>query len=154
MDTTKPQKKLIAIDPGASGGLAWRTDTTTSAVKMPETEGDILSFLRRFNHIDTCVFLEEVGGYVGKAQPGSAMFVFGRNTGFLIGAIMALGFRLEMVRPQTWQKNLGIGTSRTCASKTEWKNKLKALAQRKFPDAKVTLATADALLILDYAENL
>jgi hypothetical protein len=59
-----------------------------------------------------------------------------------------------MVRPQTWQKNLGIGTSRTCASKTEWKNKLKALAQRKFPDAKVTLATADALLILDYAENL
>lgn len=103
---------------------------------------------------DYTVYMEEVGGYVGKAQPGSAMFVFGRNTGFLIGAIMALGFRLEMVRPQTWQKNLGIGTSRTCASKSEWKNKLKALAQRKFPAANVTLATSDALLILDYAETL
>lgn len=154
MDTEKPKKKLIAIDPGASGGLAWRTETKASAIKMPETEGDIISFLRGFNHNDTCVFLEEVGGYIGKAQPGSAMFTFGRNTGFLIGAVMALGFRLEMVRPQTWQKNLGIGTSRTCASKTEWKNKLKALAQRKFPQVGVTLATADALLILDYAENL
>lgn len=154
MDTEKPKKKLIAIDPGASGGLAWRAETKASAIKMPETEGDIIGFLRGFNHNDTCVFLEEVGGYIGKAQPGSAMFTFGRNTGFLIGAIMALGFRLEMVRPQTWQKKLGIGTSRTCASKTEWKNKLKALAQRKFPQVNVTLATADALLILDYAENL
>lgn len=121
---------------------------------MPETEGDILGFLKRFNPIEHTVWLEEVGGYVGKAQPGSAMFTFGRNTGFLIGVLMALGFRLEMVRPQTWQKRLGIGTSRTCASKTEWKNKLKAVAQRKFPSATVTLATSDALLILDYAENI
>lgn len=121
---------------------------------MPETEGDVLQFLRRFNPNDYIVFIEEVGGYIGKAQPGSAMFSFGRNVGFLIGAIMALGFRLETVRPQIWQKRLGVGTSRTCASKTEWKNKLKAVAQRKFPAANTTLATSDALLILDYAEDL
>lgn len=151
----KTQTRFIAIDPGASGGIAWRDDDKAiHTARMPETEGDILSLLRRFKMSDYTVYMEEVGGYVGKAQPGSAMFVFGRNTGFLIGAIMALGFRLEMVRPQTWQKNLGIGTSRTCASKSEWKNKLKALAQRKFPAANVTLATSDALLILDYAETL
>ena len=154
MDTQKPKTKYVAIDPGASGGVAWRDAEKITAVKMPETEGDILALLRGFKQNETIVFLEEVGGYIGKAQPGSAMFVFGRNTGFLIGAIMALGFRLEMVRPQTWQKNLGVGTSRTCASKAEWKNKLKALAQRKFPEAHVTLATSDALLILDYAETL
>jgi hypothetical protein len=121
---------------------------------MPETEGDIIIFMRGFNPDAHTIFMEEVGGYIGKAQPGSAMFTFGRNTGFLIGAIMAMGFRLEMVRPQVWQKRLGIGTSRTCASKSEWKNKLKAVAQRKFPTANVTLATSDALLILDYAEDL
>lgn len=118
---------------------------------MPGTEGDILAFMRGFNPKEYVIFMEEVGGYVGKAQPGSAMFTFGRNSGFLIGVIMALGFRLEMVRPQKWQKDLGIGNSRGCSSKTEWKNKLKALAQRKFPGVDVTLATSDALLILDHA---
>lgn len=124
-----------------------------TAVKMPETEGDLVSFFYGFKPSTYTVFMEEVGGYIGRAQPGSAMFKFGRNTGFVIGVVMALGFRLEMVRPQKWQKNLGLGTSAGCASKTEWKNKLKAEAQRKFPGAGVTLATADALLILDYATS-
>jgi hypothetical protein len=150
---TATQTLHLAIDPGASGGIAWQTQEAVCTQRMPSTEGDILSFMRRFNPNEYVVFMEEVGGYVGKAQPGSAMFTFGRNTGFLIGVIMALGFRLEMVRPQRWQKDLGIGNSRACASKTEWKNKLKALAQRKFPGVDVTLATSDALLILDHALN-
>lgn len=151
---TESQTLYLAIDPGASGGFAWQTKEAVCAQKMPGTEGDVLSFMRGFNPTDYVVFMEEVGGYVGRAQPGSAMFTFGRNSGFLIGVIMALGFRLEMVRPQKWQKDMGVGTSKTCASKTEWKNRLKALAQRKFPNLDITLATADALLILDYAENL
>jgi hypothetical protein len=110
---------------------------------MPETEGDVLMFLRGFNPEDQTVFLEEVGGYTGKAQPGSAMFTFGRNTGFLIGAIMALGFRLEMVRPQVWQKVMG------CMTKGD-KNVSKRKAQELFPSMKVTHATADALLIAAY----
>jgi hypothetical protein len=155
MDQEEQKGRIISIDPGASGGIAWRTsEGGILCAKMPETEGDIIIFMRGFNPDAHTIFMEEVGGYIGKAQPGSAMFTFGRNTGFLIGAIMAMGFRLEMVRPQVWQKRLGIGTSRTCASKSEWKNKLKAVAQRKFPTANVTLATSDALLILDYAEDL
>jgi len=154
MDTTTPKKRFIGIDPGSSGGLAWRDENgAVSAIKMPETEGDVLQLLTGFKQTAYVVILEEVGGYVGKAQPGSAMFKFGRHTGFLIGVIMALGFRLEMVRPQKWQKPLGVGTSGNCASKTEWKNKLKALAQRKFPGVSVTLSTSDALLIMDYAEQ-
>jgi len=34
--------------------------------------------------------------------------------------------------------------------KTEWKGKLKAEAQRRFPGLDITLATCDALLILEY----
>lgn len=33
----------------------------------------------------------------------------------------------------------------------EWKNKLKASAQRLYPKLKVTLLTSNAILILDYA---
>jgi hypothetical protein len=153
MDTLPSQKRILAIDPGGSGGIAWQEESGVTSVKMPETEGDILSFFRGFKINSYTVFMEEVGGYVGKAQPGSAMFKFGRHTGFVIGVVMALGFRLEMVRPQKWQKNLGLGTSKDCASKADWKRKLKAEAQRKFPGVAVTLYNADALLILDYATN-
>jgi len=61
--------------------------------------------------------------------------------------------RVELVRPQKWQKALGLGSASGCASKTEWKNKLKAAAQRLYPHLKPTLATADALLILDFARR-
>ena len=46
------------------------------------------------------------------------------------------------------QKHIGVGT-RGGMSKTEWKNKLKSEAQRRYPDQTVTLATADGLLIMD-----
>jgi hypothetical protein len=91
-----------------------------------------------------------VSGFAGKAQPGSAMFKFGDQFGFLKGVLQTLGIRLELVRPQVWQKAFGLGTASACASKTIWKNKLKAEAQRRFPHLEVTLKTADALLILEY----
>jgi hypothetical protein len=45
---------------------------------------------------------------------------------------------------------LGLGVSD--GNKTIWKNKLKTRAQQLYPGIKVTLANADALLILRYAE--
>jgi hypothetical protein len=55
-----------------------------------------------------------------------------------------------MVRPAKWQQHFGLGKRSGCASDTEWKNKLKQAAQRLYPDIKVTLDTADALLLLEY----
>ena len=78
------------------------------------------------------------------------MFKFGRGVGVLIGALMAFGWRVIEVTPQKWQKHIGLGT-RGSMSKTEWKNKLKSEAQRRYPDLTVTLSTADALLIMEYA---
>jgi len=149
-------KTIIAIDPGVAGGVAVCAFGTTVCHPMPATQGDVLELIRDLKRAaDTegaeCVcVLEEVGGFAGKAQPGSAMFKFGEGYGFLKGVIQALGIKLELVRPQVWQKSFGLGTASRCASKTEWKNKLKAEAQRRFPTLRVTLATADALLIADY----
>jgi len=150
-------KTILAIDPGLSGGLAVSRFGKTECYPMPATGGDQLALVRdvktaaAVEAVELVCVLEEVGGFAGKAQPGSAMFRFGENYGFLKGVIQALEIRLMLVRPQVWQKGFGLGTASACASKTEWKNKLKAEAQRRFPHLKVTHKTADALLILEYA---
>ena len=88
----------------------------------------------------------------GNKQSGSSSIVYGRNYGFIEGVIQTLGIKLHSVRPQVWMKGMGLGTKGKL-SKTEWKNKLKAEAQRLFPSESVTLDTADALLILEYSKG-
>jgi len=142
--------KTLSCDPGASGGFA----SIDGCWKMPDTEGDVVDFLRskRAEGFDTLV-IEDVGGFCGVGQPGSAMFKFGFGAGVIRGAAMAFGYRVELVKPQKWQKFFGLGTARSCGSKSEWKRKLKSEAQRRFPTHAVTLKTADALLILEWALN-
>ena len=148
-------KKQIAIDPGASGGFAWHdVDGNPQCCAMPETEGDIVDLIGTFPTVGRTVYVEEVGGYVGGGgQPGSAMFKFGRNFGFILGCLMSHGFRIVLVKPQKWQSALGLGTTKESGGKAQWKRKLKARAQELFPTCSVTLKTADALLLLEYSEK-
>jgi hypothetical protein len=152
-------KTIVAIDPGVLGGIAVSGFGKVECSPMPETEGDVVDYIKSVKAAATmeggdlvCV-LEQVGGFAGKAQPGSAMFRFGEHFGFLKGVIQTLEIRLVLVRPQVWQRGFGLGTASACRTKSEWKNKLKAEAQRLFPHLPVTLKTADALLILDYARR-
>jgi len=159
-------KSIIAIDPGKSGGIAFGQIDSTGltgraySCAMPSTSGDILDVLKnrlasdRLEGFDTLAVIELVGGFAGgRGQPGSHMFKFGKGFGVLEGILMALGVRILQVRPQDWQKHFHLGTASACSKKNQWKNKLKAEAQRRFPECKVTLKTADALLILDWARN-
>lgn len=145
--------KILAIDPGTSGGLAYHDGITCGCFAMPETEGDIIQELNSvFQQGVDVAYVEEVGGYCkGVGAPGSAMFSFGRNFGFLLGVLAANKIRVELVKPQKWQKHFGFGTVKTSGGKTPWKNKLKSKAQQLFPHLKITLKTADAVLILQYA---
>lgn len=149
-------KTIVGIDPGASGGIAWTTvgdNFSSGCQKLPDTEADIITLIRSIacTNVDKTCFIEDVGGFVGgPGNPGSAMFKFGFSAGFLRGVVMSLGFRVELVKPQKWQKHFGLGTARACGSKTIWKNKLKSEAQRRYPDFDITLNSADAVLIMDY----
>lgn len=73
---------VLAIDPGASGGIAWLDkEGAVDCKAMPQTPGDVL-FLLRFltaNGIRTA-FVEEVGGFCGVGLPGSAMFNLDRKS--------------------------------------------------------------------------
>lgn len=143
----------IAIDPGKSGGIAWCKDGLLGAVPMPEALPELKEFfvlLLAGTH-SPVAFVEKVPKFVGKAIPSSTTAVLFYNYGYTEGVLTALGVRIEQIDPHTWQKYFRLGTKKECASTTEWKGKLRAEAIRRFPTQKVTLATADALLILDYA---
>ncbi len=143
----------LAIDPGAAGGIAvHRLGESVTAFAMPATEADVLHLLRDLTpDPERCIaFVELVGGFVGKAQPGARAFTFGRGFGFLLGVLQERGVRVELVLPRKWQKHLNLGTASACASPAEWKRKLRSEAQRRYPALKVTLSTADALLLLDF----
>jgi hypothetical protein len=78
----------------------------------------------------------------------SSAFAFGENYGTWIGALRASAIKVYSVTPQTWQKSLrieAVGPARKAA--------LCAAAKVMFPGEKVTLKTADALLISEYAHQ-
>ena len=162
---------LLAIDPGASGGLAFQhEDGAVDCVPMPETPGDILTYLR-IEQPGTA-YIEALVKHMGAGVPASTMAVYASNHGFLVGALMALRWRVVVVTPQLWQKSLNLGiTGRLKAPpgasaeekkaiarqnadlKRAWKAKLRSEAQRLFPQCDATLKTADALLILEHARR-
>lgn len=151
-------KTIIAIDPGKSGGIAWRYTTgSIIAIKAPDTDASYVAAIReiqfgaQLEQSQLVAYVERVGGFVGREQPGSAMFKFGFGCGVIEGALRALLIPTIYVRPQAWTKHFSLGTAASCATKTIWKSKLKAEAERRYPHLKVTLSTADALLILSYA---
>lgn len=149
-------KIILGIDPGAKGAYAVRwEDGRTTAARFDSESGFLDSMLEiadkaTIEGLTVTAYIEQVGGFVGKAQPGSHMFNFGRNFGFLLGVCQALAFKVELVRPQVWQKAYPTRTSKT-ENGTQHKRELKDHAARLYPQQKVTLANADALLILDYA---
>ena len=142
---------LVGIDPGKNGGIAWQfADGLAAAEKMPATELDVVEMLRDLSSDSEkrVAYIEKVGGFIaGRPAPGSAMFNFGKNYGVLIGALLLLKFKIVEITPQNWQKRLSIALEK--GSTTDRKNFLKSAAQKLNPELKITLATADALLVLE-----
>lgn len=165
---TVPPTRYFGFDPGAAGGLAWVDSTgEAAAVKMPPTRGDVVEWLR-----DNCppgyaafyAMVEKVGGFIGggdgenrrNVASASAMFSFGASYERLCMAVFTSRsppIPLEEPIPTAWQKGLKIAPRRKVEKKEQWKNRLKGVAQQLFPALKVTLNTADALLIAEYCRR-
>ncbi len=142
---------MICIDPGASGGIVQDIVGVPLAVSMPETDGDILTEILDANDGESA-YIEDLVKFAGRNMPSSRMAVYAANWGFLKGVLMAKGYRVVIVPPKKWQAALGLGSAKEL-TKTQWKNKLKNMAQQLYPKVKVTLATADALLIYEAARR-
>lgn len=193
-------KTIIAIDPGASGGIAvqhiaqGRTlygDTVegrcaTGTYAMPETRGDAINLFKQIAEFpeNTVAYIEKISGFIPDGG-ASQMFEFGKSVERVGCILETLGVRIIEITPQSWMKSLAMGKIEKTAIprppkgmtsvalsiwkqqnaeaikaakaanarlKTEFKNKLKAEAQRRFPKVKVTLKNCDALLILEVAK--
>ena len=132
----------LCIDPGASGGwVKWTEHSITSG------GNDELAELK-FS-LNTTVVIEKVPAFVGPI-PASSSFKLGYSYGWLVGFYQGMGYKVVLVTPQTWQKTMGVGTKNGDTT-TVWKNKLKAEAQRRWPNQKITLKTADAFCLLSHA---
>ena len=156
---TPTDRLLVGIDPGASGGIAWRFDGgLPAAERMPKTEEEVCEILTdlAYSANKPVAYLEQVGGYIaGRPAPGSRMFNFGRGYGVIRAALILAGYRIEDVTPVQWQKKLGIVLPPKGSSKDR-KNILKGVAIDRYPTLAddVTLCTADALLILEAGRQL
>lgn len=147
----------VGIDPGLSGGIALRDNNgIVHALSMPPTEGDLAFTLQKVARLaesagaKVVAYVENIPLFTGKNLPGSSVAKLFRNFGFILGCLQTLGVEIKLLRPQQWQKLMSMGTKGSLTT-TAWKNKLKAEAQRLFPQlgTSVTLKTADALLILE-----
>lgn len=146
---------IIGIDAGASGGFAELWSDGRQYTYPMFDEPDMRDYFAGWpphlaDGLQVTVYLEQVGGYIGTPQPGSAMFKFGDGYGFIRGLLTANRLTYNLVRPQTWQKGIpGLEGQKG----PDRKRALKNHAARLFPNAKVTLSTADALLIADWGRR-
>lgn len=155
---------LIAIDPGAKGGVAWchRPHLGIHAVKMPGTEKDTVEIFtgiladRKLLTVPgdedpgvRCV-IEHV--HAMPKQGVTSMFNFGKGYGFLRGTLVALGIPFEEVKPAQWQRPYGL-LKRKDETNIQKKNRHKQKAQNLYPSLKLTHMTADAVMILHWLKE-
>lgn len=139
--------RTIGIDPGKLGGMAYineaQNEIETIAFEKA-TERDILDAVIRWTYMyQPYAIIEKVAS---SPQMGvCSAFTFGKSYGFLRGLLTGRT-PFEEVSPQKWQKAMG------CLTKGD-KNVSKAKAQQLFPQLKITHATADALLLAEYARR-
>lgn len=135
---------FAAIDPGVKGGIAICIEGKVSAWGMPSSPVELAQQLRQFSL--SGVYVEDVPKFTGKNIPGSMVAVLFQSVGVVLGVCAALNLPVIMVKPKEWQKACGVG-GRDGLTHSKWKSKLRDIARMRFPEVKVTLETADALLI-------
>jgi hypothetical protein len=141
-------KNIMAIDPGASGGIAWVCDDQVWSEPMPEGMTEQADAIRSIivQIPIKAAYIEQVGTY----QPGNsgpAAATFARHVGNLEAILYMCGVSTVKVIPAKWMKSLGTMPK----DKKARKNKIKEEMARRYPHLKVTLKTADALGLLTYA---
>lgn len=148
MHGNKPNHIYIGIDPGKSGAMAIILDTGKIYVERFD-EGirslfDLLLLTTKYDH--TCM-LEKVHSFPG--QGVRSTFNFGVNYGIWLSLLKSTNINYDLLPPKQWMQHyIKLGT----LTKQERKNKFKSIAQSLYPNIKVTLINADAILIAHYCK--
>ena len=139
---------FIGIDPGINGGIAIIYNDAYTVQKCPNTiqeMADVLITLKdQAPNLPMYTIIEKVHSMPGNS--GRSMFTFGCNYGQWLGILAVLRIPYIEVIPNKWMKHYGSMPKK----RKDRKNHIKHLAQQRYPDVKITLATSDAMLIANY----
>lgn len=153
--------KFVGGDPGKHGGMAqiW-TDEWLAILGYEAwafdlmTEPEVASRLRLIAAPGTgphpLVLIERQGSRT--AMRRSDVAVLHHQWGMLRGVLYGCKIPFEDVAPAIWQRPLHLIVKKG-VTYAEKKRKHKEMAQRLFPEVKVTASTCDALLIAEYARR-
>ena len=128
--------RIVGIDPGLDGGLCllerarnWEplmiTMPTLGSGKRELNLGAIIEWLKRGRPEFVVIEAQQSMPKQGVAST----FTIGKNYGLLLGACNALGFPLQVVRPQQWQKVMLQGAPQRIGTKSA----AAIVAQRLWP---------------------
>jgi len=145
-------KTFVGVDPGANGGIAMIHKNKCTAWRFPKDNTKqlikILKTIKLTNRVNNIIcYVENVHAFPTDAR--SRAFAFGTNFGIWLGMLTAFSISHNRVTPSTWQKHFGPLPK----DKKERKNKIKQIALERHPEAKITLATSDAILIALFAKE-
>lgn len=166
MFADKRYKVFIGIDPGENGAVASVQGDRVILVNIKGiTDRDLWAYLYTTvaactGNCFACIELQTPrptnipDGKGGWRQTilASTCVLYGRYHQ-AVAFLIAAGIPFEIVPPKRWQNGLHVGAKAKGTKDNEWKNVLKAKAQQLFPEEKVTLANADALLLAEYCRR-
>ena len=145
----------IAIDPGSSSG-SLVIKTGDEYLLYPFNKSDfyvIDNALKLAKESDSvrCI-IEKVHTMPGQGISSAGKFM--ENYGIMKGLLIANRIPFKEVPPQTWMKVLPINKKYSNETKTQWKNRLMQHAKQLVPDLKIVHTTADAILMIEYFDQI
>jgi len=151
-----PYDVIMGIDPGAHGGVCALYDGKISVMASTKSGGNDIAIKKiaewsKRKGLSVVAYLEKVHSMPG--QGVSSTFKFGVEYGKILGALSAFGINKVDVTPVKWQKEF-VCSRRRDEAKTVHKNRLKDAAKKLYPNEKITLDTADAILIAVYGKQI
>lgn len=141
----------IGIDPGKNGGIGFIYNDVAYCRKCPTTVQDMSEEIKVVlgiaPDIPKFAIIEQVHSM--PRQGVRSVFTFGQGYGQWLGILTSHEIPYIQITPQKWMKHYGALPK----EKKDRKNKLKHLAQQRFPNLNITLATSDAMLLANYLKE-
>jgi len=152
---------VIGIDPGKNGGIAvYIPGQLAKAVKMPKDVADLRDLLGYYaENYNPIVFLEKLSvrpddvavqgekPKMGKIYRIQTMMA---NYEHLRAIIETTGVPYVLTHPMTWQTKLKLRIHGQKEEKADRKRRYRDVAEQLYPNVKVVLWNADALLLMHF----
>lgn len=161
METKIKINCVIGIDPGKNGGIAiYIPGQLVKAVKMPKDVADLRDLLGYYaENYNPIVFLEKLSvrpddvavqgekPNMGKIYRIQTMMA---NYEHLRAIIETTGVPYVLTHPMTWQTKLKLRIHGQKEEKADRKRRYKEMAEQLYPNVKIALWNADALLLMHF----